>query len=126
MIKSKVTVIGNVTRSADIKNGRDGQPFITFGMRVRLEDGEASAEIDISVAYDGEDEDVLFTNKGDRVKVQGVMTFKKSAPRVLFNTRARRAHSATSMRTARRRSAMTSSPTSGCISWTSGTTSASG
>ena len=52
MIKSKVTVIGNVTRSADIKNGRDGQPFITFGMRVRLEDGEASAEIDISVAYE--------------------------------------------------------------------------
>ena len=154
MIKSKVTVIGNVTRSADIKNGRDGQPFITFGMRVRLEDGEASAEIDISVAYDGEDEDVLFTNKGDRVKVQGVMTFKKmgdttyynlSAEKVgkagdgdadsisgtlqfrgTFNTRARRAHSATSMRTARRRSAMTSSPTSGCISWTSGTTSASG
>ena len=74
MIKSKVTVIGNVTRSADIKNGRDGQPFITFGMRVRLEDGEASADLDISVAYDGEDEDVLFTNKGDRVKVRGVMT----------------------------------------------------
>ena len=85
MIKSKVTVIGNVTRSADIKNGRDGQPFITFGMRVRLEDGEASAEIDISVAYDGEDEDVLFTNKGDRVKVQGVMTFKKMGDATYYN-----------------------------------------
>ena len=85
MIKSKVTVIGNVTRSADIKNGRDGQPFITFGMRVRLEDGEASAEIDISVAYDGEDEDVLFTNKGDRVKVQGVMTFKKMGDVTYYN-----------------------------------------
>ena len=85
MIKSKVTVIGNVTRSADIKNGRDGQPFITFGMRVRLEDGEASAEIDISVAYDGEDEDVLFTNKGDRVKVQGVMTFKKMGDTTYYN-----------------------------------------
>ena len=146
MIKSKVTVIGNVTRSADIKNGRDGQPFITFGMRVRLEDGEASAEIDISVAYDGEDEDVLpsrrwatrpITTSPPRRSGKPVMAMPtlsaehsssvgRSAPRVLFNTRARRAHSATSMRTARRRSAMTSSPTSGCISWTSGTTSASG
>ena len=85
MIKSKATVIGTVTRSADIKNGRDGQPFITFGMRVRLEDGEASAEIDISVAYDGEDEDVLFTNTGDRVKVQGVMTFKKMGDTTYYN-----------------------------------------
>ena len=77
MIKCNVTVIGTVTRSADIKDGRDGKPFITFGMRVRLEDGEESADLDISVAYDGDDEDVLFTNKGDRVKVQGVMTVKR-------------------------------------------------
>ena len=77
MIKSNVTVIGTVNRSADIKDGREGKPFITFGMRVRLEAGEESADLDISVAYDGEDEDTLFTNKGDRVKVQGVMTIKR-------------------------------------------------
>ena len=85
MIKSNVTVIGTVTRSADIKNGRDGKPFLTFGMRVRLEDGEESADLDISVAYDGEDEDVLFTNKGDRVKVQGMMTFKKMGDVTYYN-----------------------------------------
>ena len=85
MIKSKATVIGTVTRSADIKNGRDGQPFITFGMRVRLGDGDDAADIDISVAYDGEDEDVLFTNKDDRVKVQGVMTFKKMGDTTYYN-----------------------------------------
>ena len=38
-----------------------------------------------SVAYDGEDEDVLFTNKGDRVKVQGVMTFKKMGDTTYYN-----------------------------------------
>ena len=85
MIKSKVIVIGNVTRSADIKNGRDGQPFITFGIRVRLGDGDDAADIYISVAYDGEDEDVLFTNKDDRVKVQGVMTFKKMGDTTYYN-----------------------------------------
>ncbi|MBR4134614.1 MAG: hypothetical protein IKU04_08850 [Bacteroidales bacterium] len=85
MIKSKVTVIGTVTRSADIKNGRDGQLFISFGMHVRLEDGEESAGLDISVAYDGDDEDALFTNKGDRIKVQGVMTFKKMGDVTYYN-----------------------------------------
>ena len=85
MIKSKVTVIGTVTRSADIKNGRDGQLFISFGMRVRLGDGDDAADIDISVAYDGDDEDALFTNKEDRVKVQGVMTFKKMGDQIYYN-----------------------------------------
>ena len=85
MIKSKVTVIGTVTRSADIKNGRDGQLFISFGMRVRLGDGDDAADIDISVAYDGDDEDALFTNKEDRVKVQGVMTFKKMGDQTYYN-----------------------------------------
>ena len=85
MIKSKVTVIGTVTRSADIKNGREGKPFITFGMRVHLGDGDDATDMDISVAYDGEDEDVLFTNKDDRVKVQGVMTFKKMGDVTYYN-----------------------------------------
>lgn len=85
MIKSNVTVIGTVNRSADIKDGREGKPFITFGMRVRLEAGEESADLDISVAYDGEDEDTLFTNKGDRVKVQGMMTIKRIGDTNYFN-----------------------------------------
>ncbi|MBQ6178630.1 MAG: single-stranded DNA-binding protein [Bacteroidales bacterium] len=85
MIKCNVTVIGTVTRSADIKDGRDGNPFITFGMRVHLEDGEESADLDISVAVDGKDEDLLFTNKGDRVKVEGAMTVKRIGDTNYFN-----------------------------------------
>ena len=85
MIKCNVNVIGTVTRSADIKDGRDGKPFITFGMRVHLVDGEESADLDISVACDGEDGDLLFTNKGDRVKVQGTMTVKRIGDTNYFN-----------------------------------------
>ena len=85
MIKSNVTVIGTVTRSADIKEGRDGNAFITFGMKVHLQDDEESADLDIGVAYDGEDEDVLFSNKGDRVKAEGVMTFKKMGDTTYYN-----------------------------------------
>ena len=90
MIKSNVTVIGTVTRSADIKEGRDGNAFITFGMKVHLQDGDQSADLDLSVAYDGEDEDVLFSNKGDRVKVEGVMTFKKMDDTTYFNLSAKK------------------------------------
>ena len=90
MIKSNVTVIGTVTRSADIKEGRDGNAFITFGMKVHLQDEDESTDLDISVTYDGEDEDVLFTNKGDRVKVEGTMTFKKMGDVTYYNLSAQK------------------------------------
>ncbi len=90
MIKSNVTVIGTVTRSADIKEGRDGNAFITFGMKVHLQDEDESTDLDISVTYDGEDEDVLFTNKGDRVKMEGTMTFKKMGDVTYYNLSAQK------------------------------------
>ena len=85
MIKCNASVTGTVNRPADIKNGRDGKPFITFGMRVRLEDGRQAADIDISVACDGEDDDVLSISAGDRVKVEGVMTFKHLGDSLFYN-----------------------------------------
>ena len=61
MIKCNVTIIGRVFRAPEIKN------------------------IDISVACDGEDDNVLGLSSGDRVKVKGVLIFRKREDVVFFN-----------------------------------------
>ena len=77
MIKCNVTVIGTVSRPVELKNGRDGKPFVTFGLNVLVKDNQESKNIDISVASDGEDDDSLSLSKGDRVKLKGVLSLKR-------------------------------------------------
>ena len=85
MIKCNVTIIGRVFRAPEIKNDREGNPFVTFGVSSELKDNGETRDIDISVACDGEDEDVLSLSSGDRVKVKGVLTFRKREDVVFFN-----------------------------------------
>lgn len=85
MIKCNVTIIGRVFRAPEIKNDREGNPFVTFGVSCELKDNGETRDIDISVACDGEDEDVLSLSSGDRVKVKGVLTFRKREDIVFFN-----------------------------------------
>ena len=85
MIKCNVTVIGRVFRAPEIKNDKDGNPFVTFGISTEIKDNGESKEIDISVACDGEDDQVLSLSSGDRVKVKGVLTFRKREDIVFFN-----------------------------------------
>ena len=85
MIKCNVTIIGRVFRAPEIKNDREGNPFVTFGVSTELKDNGETRDIDISVACDGEDEDVLSLSSGDRVKVKGVLTFRKREDIVFFN-----------------------------------------
>ena len=85
MIKCNVTIIGRVFRAPEIKNDREGNPFVTFGVSTELKDNGETRDIDISVACDGEDEDVLSLSSGDRVKVKGVLTFRKREDVVFFN-----------------------------------------
>lgn len=85
MIKSNVTVIGTVNRPVELKTGRDGKPFVTFGILVNLEGNQESKGIHISVASDGDEDLVLNIEKGDRIKVQGVLTFKHMNDSLYFN-----------------------------------------
>ena len=85
MIKCNVTVIGTVNRPVELKNGRDGNPFVTFGLNVLLKDNQESKSIDISVASDGEDDSFLSLSKGDRVKLKGVLTFKRIGDATFLN-----------------------------------------
>ena len=85
MIKCNVTIIGRVFRAPEIKNDREGNPFVTFGVSSELKDNGETRDIDISVACDGEDDNVLGLSSGDRVKVKGVLTFRKREDVVFFN-----------------------------------------
>ena len=85
MIKCNVTIIGRVFRAPEIKNDREGNPFVTFGVSTELKDNGETRDIDISVACDGEDDNVLGLSSGDRVKVKGVLIFRKREDGVFFN-----------------------------------------
>ena len=85
MIKCNVTIVGRVFRAPEIKNDREGNPFVTFGVSTELKDNGEARDIDISVACDGEDEDILSLSSGDRVRVKGILTFRKRDDIVFFN-----------------------------------------
>ena len=85
MIKCNVTIIGRVFRAPEIKNDREGNPFVTFGVSTELKDNGETRDIDISVACDGDDNVVLGLSVGDQVKVKGVMTLRKREDVVFFN-----------------------------------------
>ena len=85
MIKCNVTIVGRVFRAPEIKNDKEGNPFVTFGISTEVKDNGETKEIDISVACDGENDQVLSLSSGDRVKVKGVLTFRKREDVVFFN-----------------------------------------
>jgi len=85
MIKCNVTIVGRVFRAPEIKNDRDGNPFVTFGISTELKEEEETRDIDISVACDGEEDTVLSLSIDDRVKVKGVLTFRKREDVLFFN-----------------------------------------
>ena len=85
MIKCNVNVIGKVYRPVELKEDRNGNPFVTFGVSVELKDKQESKSIDISVASDGEDNSVLSLKSGDCVKITGVLTFRKRDDTVYYN-----------------------------------------
>ena len=85
MIKCNATVIGTVNRPVEIKSGRGDKAFVTFGLGVLVKDGNESVKLDVSVACDGEDNFILDLVPGERVKVKGIMTFKRLGDSLYYN-----------------------------------------
>ena len=85
MIKCNATVVGTVNRPVEIRSGRGDKPFVTFGMAVVVKDGDESVKLDVSVACDGDDDEVLDLIPGERVRVKGVMTFKRFGDALYYN-----------------------------------------
>ncbi|MBO4917302.1 MAG: hypothetical protein J5374_05435 [Bacteroidales bacterium] len=85
MIKCNATVVGTVNRPVEIRSGRGDKAFVTFGLAVVVKDGDESVKLDVSVACDGENDEVLDLIPGERVKVKGVMTFKRFGDTLYYN-----------------------------------------
>ena len=90
MIKAEVTVCGTISRIATVRNGKEGQQFVSFGIQtvVKAMSG-INKTIDISVAKDyveGEDTGVI--RQGTRIEVKGTLTFRKKGEALYLNMEA--------------------------------------
>ena len=88
MIKCNVTVIGTICRSGESKTDKEGKPFFTFGLRTAIpanNDDEENKEIDISISMDGNPENEQDFNEGKKVKVTGILTFRKRDDIIYLN-----------------------------------------
>ena len=87
MIKCNVTVSGTICRTAQVRNSKDGKPFITFGLTVVIPSKNGiNKNIEISVAKDGQASSEVATYEvGKRAKISGVLIFHKRGNNLYWN-----------------------------------------
>lgn len=89
MIKSEATVCGTISRSAEMRNSKDGKPFMKFTMNVEFEDNGNRRHVEVHVYRDGTYEQYLADYQvGTRVSVKGQLNFYKKDEELVFNIRA--------------------------------------
>ena len=89
MIKCNVSCCAVVSRSASLKEGKNGEKFIAFSVKypVTGRDGEKK-ELEISVSMDGGKTVAASITTGRRVNIVGTMYMKKRDGKLYFNIRA--------------------------------------
>ena len=89
MIKCNVSCCAVVTRSASLKEGKNGEKFIAFSVKypVTGRDGEKK-DLEISVSMDGGKTAAASITTGRRVNIVGTMYVKKRDGKMYFNIRA--------------------------------------
>ena len=77
MIKCNVTVCGTISRSAQMRTGKEGKPFMSLGINVVIPAKSGiNKTVEISVAKDGGSQEELANYPvGNRVEVTGINTF---------------------------------------------------
>lgn len=86
MIKCNVTVCGTIGRNASTRTNKEGNPFLSFPLRVTIPDREGQNEtIEISVSKDGSQEEVSSYQNGSRTEVTGTMYLKRRGEKLYFN-----------------------------------------
>lgn len=86
MIKCNVTVCGTICRVATVRTNSEGKMFTAFAVNcvVPAKSG-INKTVEISVAKDGEDNELKNCALGQRVNVSGTLTFKKRDDNLYFN-----------------------------------------
>ena len=91
MIKAEVNVIGTVSRTAVVRDGKEGTKFVTFGVSVViLAKSGINKTVEISVAKDYQlgDDISLIQTKDNRVGLKGTITFRKKGDNLYLNMEA--------------------------------------
>lgn len=91
MIKAEVNVIGTVSRTAVVRDGKEGTKFVTFGVSVViLAKSGINKTVEISVAKDYQlgDDISLIQAKDNRVGLKGTITFRKKGDNLYLNMEA--------------------------------------
>lgn len=86
MIKCNVTVCGTICRVATVRTNNGGKIFTSFAINcvVPAQSG-INKTVEISVAKDGEDNELKNCAIGQRVNVSGTLIFKKRGDNLYFN-----------------------------------------
>ena len=78
MIKCKVTLAGVVNKAATTHEGKDGKPFVSFGVNLPLGDKNGNCrEFEVSVSADPAIATAGLLSIGKRVQVVGTLYFRK-------------------------------------------------
>lgn len=86
MIKCNVTVSGLITRAAQMRNNKEGKPFITFGVSVVIPAKNGiNKTVEISIAKDGEGEVITNYSANKRIDVTGTLIFHKKGDNLYWN-----------------------------------------
>lgn len=86
MIKCNVTVGGTISRVATVRTNNEGKVFTAFAVNCVIPAKSGiNKTVEISIAKDGEDNELKNYAIGQRVNVSGTLTFKKRGDNLYFN-----------------------------------------
>ncbi len=85
MIKCNVTIVGTVSKAAQVRQNKDGKSFTTFGVAVViLNPNGINQTIPVSVLKDGAENTADYV-VGSRIEMTGELTFRKRDDNLYFN-----------------------------------------
>ena len=97
MIKCDLNVCAVICRAASVKEGKDGNHFLSFNVKLPIEGRDGSSkELEMSVSVDGDKSKASVYAAGRRVNLVGTLTVRKKGGKIYHNFRAESASIANS------------------------------
>lgn len=89
MIKCDLSVCAVICRAASVKQGKDGNTFLSFNVKLPVEGRDGSIkELEMSVSIDGDKGKSYVYAAGKRINLTGTLTVRKKDGKVYYNFRA--------------------------------------
>lgn len=89
MIKCEVEVCAKITRAASVKETKDGNTFLSFGVQLPVVGRDGSKkDLDIGVSVNGGKGEKSIYAAGRKVNLSGILTIHKKNDNIYFNLRA--------------------------------------